>query len=51
MNPRTLKIIAIGYVVKTLLVGVAWLVRPDLPQMVLDRARAAWVQISGDPAR
>jgi len=35
-----LKIVAIVYVVKTLLVGIAWLMVPDLSQRALTKARA-----------
>ena len=34
-----LKIIAVVYLVKTLLVGIAWLVVPDLPQRAMTKAR------------
>jgi hypothetical protein len=37
---RLLKIAAVSYIVKTLLIGAAWLAIPDLPQ----RARAAFQQ-------
>jgi hypothetical protein len=39
---KTLKIVALGYVVKTLLVGVAWLFIPDLPSRTMNVARRAW---------
>jgi hypothetical protein len=39
---KTLKIVALGYVVKTLLVGVAWLFVPDLPSRTMTMARRAW---------
>jgi hypothetical protein len=51
MNPKTLKLIAIGYVVKTLLIGIVWLVRPDLTDLALAKARETWLQISGEPER
>jgi hypothetical protein len=31
---RTLRVVAVSYLVKTLLIGIAWLVVPDLPQRV-----------------
>jgi hypothetical protein len=39
---KTLKIVALGYVVKTLLVGVAWIFIPDLPSRTMTVARRAW---------
>ncbi len=42
-----LKIVAIVYLVKTLLVGIAWLVVPDLPQRAMTKARETWVAVSG----
>ena len=45
---RTLKLIALGYVVKTLVVGAAWLAVPDLPQRALAQARLAWARVSGE---
>lgn len=53
MSPRTLKLLALSYAVKTVLVGAAWLAVPDLP----DRARAiaarAWSSLvtAPEPAR
>jgi hypothetical protein len=47
---RTLKLIAIGYAVKTLVFGAAWLAVPDLPQRALTHARTAWSWASGTPA-
>ena len=47
---RTLKLIALGYVVKTLVVGAAWLAVPDLPQRAMARARVAWAWASGAPS-
>ncbi|HEY7511531.1 MAG TPA: hypothetical protein VIG50_14815 [Vicinamibacteria bacterium] len=48
MNPKTLKLIALGYVVKTALVGLAWLAIPDLPQRAMDMARETWVRVTAD---
>jgi hypothetical protein len=47
MNRRTLKIIAVGYVVKSVLFGVAWLIVPDLPQRAMDKARETWEWVAG----
>jgi hypothetical protein len=46
ISRKTLKLVAIGYVVKTLAFGVAWLLVPDLPQRALNTARQAWVWAS-----
>ena len=50
ISRRTLKLIAIGYVVKTVVFGAAWLVVPDLPQRAMDTARQAWVWAAGSAA-
>ncbi len=42
MTPRTLKIVALTYLVKTLLVGIAWLAIPDLPVRASAKAREVW---------
>jgi hypothetical protein len=51
MSPRTLKLIAIGYVVKTLLFGVAWLIVPDLPARAASKARETWAAVVGAASR
>ena len=50
ISRRTLKLIAIGYVIKTAVFGAAWLVVPNLPQRAMDTARQAWVWAAGSPA-
>ncbi len=48
---RTLKLMALGYVVKTIVFGVAWLAVPVLPQRAMTRARVAWEWVRGtEPA-
>lgn len=47
---RTLKLVALGYVVKTALFGLAWLAVPDLPQRTMGLAQAAWAWVAGTPA-
>ena len=42
MNPRVLRILAISYAVKTLLLGVAWIFIPDLPQRVVSQVRSTF---------
>lgn len=49
MTPRTLKLIALGYAVKTLLLGLAWLMVPDLPARATSKARATWAAVAGRP--
>jgi hypothetical protein len=50
ISRRTLKLIAIGYAVKTALFAAAWVVVPDLPQRVLATACRAWVWAGGSPS-
>ncbi len=45
MTPRTLKIIALTYVVKTALVGAAWIAIPDLPQRAQTKAQQIWTHL------
>jgi len=47
ISPKLLKIAAISYAVKTLLVGLAWLAVPDLPQRAMVKARQTWSRVSG----
>lgn len=47
MSRRTLKLIGVGYVLKTIVFGVAWLMIPDLPQRALDTVRATWEWVAG----
>jgi hypothetical protein len=39
------RLLAVSYLIKTLLVGVAWLAVPDLPARAADTARAVWERI------
>ena len=41
-----LKLIALGYVIKTILLGIAWLIVPDLPQRAATKARETWTAVS-----
>jgi hypothetical protein len=43
---KLLKLVAISYLVKTILVGVAWLLIPDLPQRAATAARHTWAWVS-----
>lgn len=44
-----LKLIAVGYLVKTILFGIAWLMVPDLPQRAMTKARQTWDLMAGRP--
>jgi hypothetical protein len=48
MKRRTLKLIAWSYAIKTVLVGILWLVAPEIPQQALAHARRAWAKVSAD---
>ena len=50
VNRKMLKLVAIGYVIKTAAVGVAWLLIPDLPERAAAGARQAWVWAAGSAA-
>lgn len=39
---RILRILALSYVVKTILVALVWLAIPDLPQRTAAKVREAW---------
>jgi hypothetical protein len=43
---KALKIVGIGYLIKTLIIGTAWFFVPDLPARTLALARSAWAQIA-----
>ena len=45
MTPRTLKIVALVYAVKTLLVGMAWIAIPSLPERASTKAREVWAVV------
>ena len=51
MNPKTLKLIAVGYVVKTALIGLAWLAIPDLPERAAEMARQTWQRVTASEPR
>lgn len=46
MKPRRLRLLMVGYGLKTLLIGMAWLMIPDLPQRAAEGARAAWAWVT-----
>jgi len=43
---RALRLVALGYLVKTVALGVAWYFVPNLPQRVQGSVVAAWVSLS-----
>ena len=49
VHPRTLRLIVIGYAVKTLLIGIAWLAVPDLPERAKSQVRETWQRLAGNP--
>ena len=50
MSPRTLKVIAAVYAVKTVLLGLAWFMVPDLPARAAQKARQTWAAVAGRSA-
>jgi hypothetical protein len=49
MSPRTLKLLALSYAVKTVLLGAAWLAVPDLPDRARAAASRAWSSLVAAP--
>jgi hypothetical protein len=47
MSRRALKVVAISYAVKTVLVAALWLAAPDLVRQARDRALAAFSTLMG----
>lgn len=46
---RPLRVVAVVYAVKTLLIGIAWLVVPDLPERAATQVRQTWQRLAGNP--
>ena len=42
MSRRTVRLVAVSYGVKTLLLALLWVVAPEVPARALGHARAAW---------
>ena len=42
MRPRLLRILAVSYLVKTLLVGIAWVFVPELPELAMAALRTTF---------
>jgi len=49
IQPKLLRTLAVVYAVKTLLVGIAWLAIPDLPERAATHVRETWQRLAGDP--
>ena len=49
IRASTLRIVAVVYAVKTLLIGIAWLVVPDLPERAATQVRQTWQKLAGNP--
>ena len=45
MKGRTLRLIAWSYAIKTVLVGLLWLVAPEVPRQAVAHARRAWATV------
>jgi hypothetical protein len=46
---KVLRTVAVVYAVKTLLIGLAWLAVPDLPERAATHVRETWQRLAGDP--
>ena len=42
MSRRTVRLVAVSYAVKTLLLALLWVAAPELPAKALGHARTAW---------
>jgi hypothetical protein len=51
MTPRTLKIIALTYVVKMALIGAVWIAVPDLPARAQTKAQQIWARLFMETSR
>jgi len=49
IQPKLLRTLAVVYAVKTLLVGIAWLAIPDLPERAATHVRETWQRLAGNP--
>jgi hypothetical protein len=49
IRASTLRTLAVVYAVKTLIVGIAWLVIPDLPARAASQVRETWQRLAGNP--
>jgi hypothetical protein len=51
MTVRTLKLLAVGYTLKVVLLGLAWLMIPELPARAMGKARQIWSAVAGPSTR
>jgi len=49
LQPKTLRVLAVAYALKTLFIGIAWLVVPDLPERAASQVRQTWQRLAGTP--
>jgi hypothetical protein len=49
LRSRFLRTVAVVYALKTLLLGIAWLVVPDLPERAATQVRQTWQRLAGHP--
>jgi hypothetical protein len=49
LSPSTLRMVAVVYAVKTLIIGIAWLVIPDLPERAATHVKQTWERLAGTP--
>jgi hypothetical protein len=49
IRSSTLRMVALVYAVKTLLIGIAWLVVPDLPERAATHVKQTWQRLAGNP--
>jgi hypothetical protein len=47
LSARTVRLLALSYALKTLLVVAIWVAAPDLPARAISEARAAWARLAG----
>jgi len=51
MTVRTLKVLAVGYTLKVVLLSLAWLLIPELPARAVGKARQIWSALAGPLTR
>ena len=49
MSRRTFRVVALSYIVKTLLIGLAWLAIPDLPERTASYFRQTFQSTQSAP--
>ena len=51
LSPRTLRVLALGYSLKIILLGLVCLMIPDLPARAMSKARQLWTAVGGPSTR